>query len=120
MPVVNVRTATAATYIGRGSEWGNPYVIGKDGNRDQVIAKYELDIRAKLTARGGVATLTKRKLRSLHGKTLGCYCAPKKCHGDVLEYYSAWAVTNPVAINLPPEKFQPIKKVCGNEYTHTQ
>jgi hypothetical protein len=27
-------------YIGRGSKWGNPFVIGKDGDRDEVIAKY--------------------------------------------------------------------------------
>ena len=32
-------------YIGRGSKWGNPYVIGKDGNRDEVIEKYRLYAR---------------------------------------------------------------------------
>ena len=30
-----------AVYIGRGSPYGNPFVIGKDGTREQVIAKYE-------------------------------------------------------------------------------
>ena len=30
-----------AVYIGRPSVWGNPFVIGKDGSRDDVIAKYE-------------------------------------------------------------------------------
>jgi len=27
-------------YIGRPSKWGNPFVIGRDGSRADVIAKY--------------------------------------------------------------------------------
>jgi uncharacterized protein DUF4326 len=30
-----------AVYIGRGSKWGNPFRIGRDGNRAIVIAKFE-------------------------------------------------------------------------------
>lgn len=30
-----------AVYIGRGSKWGNPFRIGRDGDRAAVIAKYE-------------------------------------------------------------------------------
>ena len=29
-----------AVYVGRPSKWGNPFVIGKHGTRDQVVAKY--------------------------------------------------------------------------------
>lgn len=29
-----------SVYIGRGSKWGNPFIIGKDGNREDVIRKY--------------------------------------------------------------------------------
>lgn len=29
-----------SVYVGRPSIWGNPFVIGKDGTRDEVIAKY--------------------------------------------------------------------------------
>lgn len=44
-----------AVYIGRGSPWGNPFIIGKDGTRDEVIAKYEayLDSNPKLLSRIG-------------------------------------------------------------------
>lgn len=63
-------------YIGRGSKWGNPFIIGKDGNRDEVIAKYRewIKTRPELLA----------ALPELVGKRLGCFCKPKPCHGDIL------------------------------------
>ena len=63
-------------YVGRPSKWGNPFVIGRDGEREQVIEKYRqwlLGQPALLAA-----------LPELKGKTLACWCAPKACHGDVL------------------------------------
>ena len=74
--VVNIRRQKYDVYIGRGSKWGNPFVIGQDGNRDEVIAKYEEYIKAK-------PELLKC-LGELKGRTLGCYCKPLPCHGDVL------------------------------------
>lgn len=75
--IVNRKTGDKYdVYIGRGSMWGNPFVIGKHGNRDEVISRYEDYIRQRedLLAR----------LSDLKGKRLGCYCAPRKCHGDIL------------------------------------
>ena len=66
-----------AVYIGRPSKWGNPFVIGKDGTREEVITKY----RAWLLARPAKVETAKRELA---GKDLVCFCAPKACHGDVL------------------------------------
>lgn len=62
--------------VDRSSKWGNPYHLGEDGNRDEVIEKYEQWIRARpeLLARLG----------ELKGKDLVCWCAPKRCHADVL------------------------------------
>lgn len=74
--VVNIRKQTCDVYIGRGSKWGNPFKIGRDGTRDQVIAKYQVWIL------GNPDLLL--DLHQLCGKRLGCYCAPKPCHGDVL------------------------------------
>ncbi len=76
--VVNVRNSQYEVYIGRGSKWGNPFVIGKDGNRDEVCKKYEqyLASRPDLIA----------ALPELKGKVLGCYCAPLACHGDLLSF----------------------------------
>jgi Domain of unknown function (DUF4326) len=63
-------------YIGRPAKWGNPFKIGRDGNRGEVIALYECWLREDDTL---MATLGE-----LRGKVLGCWCAPRACHGDVL------------------------------------
>lgn len=61
-----------AIYIGRGSPWGNPFWIGKDGTRESVIRRFQIDILPMLD------------LTPLRGKHLVCFCAPLACHGDVL------------------------------------
>lgn len=66
-----------AVYIGRPSPWGNPFVIGNDGTRADVIAKY----REWLLAQPAKIEQAKRELA---GKDLVCFCAPQGCHGDVL------------------------------------
>lgn len=63
-------------YIGRPSKWGNPFEIGKDGTRSDVIARYEEWVRTQPQLLS--------ELHELDGKTLGCWCKPKACHGDVL------------------------------------
>lgn len=68
-------------YIGRGSAWGNPYAIGADGDREDVIRKYQYDFDR------GYLKSSKEQLLKLRGKTLGCHCKPAACHGDVLANY---------------------------------
>ena len=65
-----------SVYIGRGSKWGNPFVIGKDGTREEVIEKY----RAWVVQQKDLMA----SLQELYGKVLVCYCKPLPCHGDVL------------------------------------
>lgn len=65
-------------YIGRPSKWGNPFIIGQDGTREQVIQKY----KDWITTGAGKHLLS--RLNELKGKQLGCYCKPLPCHGDVL------------------------------------
>jgi Domain of unknown function (DUF4326) len=74
--VVHCKRAAHDVYIGRPSKWGNPFVIGRDGTREEVIARYEAWLlqQPELVA----------ALPELAGKTLGCWCAPRACHGDVL------------------------------------
>jgi hypothetical protein len=76
MKVVNVRNEKYDVYIGRGGKWGNPFRIGADGTRDDVIiayAKWVVNQPSLMAA-----------LPELKGKVLGCYCKPAACHGDVL------------------------------------
>lgn len=74
--VVNLRYEKYDVYIGRGSKWGNPFKIGVDGTRKEVIEKY----RQYIMSRPDLLN----DLEELRGKRLGCYCKPKPCHGDVL------------------------------------
>lgn len=66
-----------AVRIDRRTKWGNRFIIGQDGTREEVIAKFEhwLINSPKLLA------AVKAELR---GKDLLCWCAPLPCHGDVL------------------------------------
>ena len=74
--VVNIKTSSYEVYIGRGSIWGNPFRIGVDGTRVEVIEKYREYLKHN--------QFLLLKLNSLRGATLGCYCKPKPCHGDIL------------------------------------
>ena len=74
--VVHCKKEKYDVYIGRPSKWGNPFEIGKDGTRKEVIEKYRKYVLSN-----------KELMNSLHeleGKTLGCWCKPLACHGDVL------------------------------------
>lgn len=76
--VVNCRDDEYDIFIGRPTIWGNPYIIGVDGTREEVLELYEHRIRSK-------PQLIKL-LHFLKGKTLGCpgNCKPLACHGDIL------------------------------------
>lgn len=74
--VVHCKKSKYDVYIGRPSKWGNPYRIGVDGTREQVVQKYEEHVRS--------SKILMRALPTLAGKTLGCWCNTKPCHGDVL------------------------------------
>ena len=63
-------------YIGRPSKWGNPFIIGVHGSREEVVGLYRnwiLNIDELL-----------EDLPELIGKRLGCHCSPKACHGNIL------------------------------------
>lgn len=64
-------------YVGRPSKWGNPFVIGRDGTRDEVISKYEQYLLS--------SDLDPKELKGLK---LGCWCKPAACHADVLARYA--------------------------------
>ena len=76
MRVVHCKKEPYDVYIGRPSKWGNPFTIGKDGNREQVINAYRKWIND--------SPELLYQIHELEGKTLGCWCSPKACHGDVL------------------------------------
>ena len=71
------------------SIWANPFKIGRDVTRDDVLCKYEKLLRDKLYTNDvnkatDAAAIYKEDLLKLDGKILGCWCKPESCHGDVL------------------------------------
>jgi uncharacterized protein DUF4326 len=66
-----------ATYVGRPTKWGNPFIIGRDGTRIEVVEKF----RSYLNGRGQELL---SEIGELRGKDLVCWCAPEACHADVL------------------------------------
>lgn len=58
------------------SEFANPFKKGRDGTLEEILEKYEAHIR-------GSPELM-RKVCELEGFTLGCWCVPEPCHGQVL------------------------------------
>ena len=87
--IVNIKqTSEYDVYIGRqamvATKWGNPYKIGIHYNRTKCLAMFEgtILIRILLTKE-----ITYEALLGLSGKVLGCFCAPKRCHGEIIAKY---------------------------------
>ena len=66
-----------AVYVGRPTIFGNPFEIGRDGNRDEVCDKFE----AWIAGRPRLIEAAKRQLKN---KDLVCWCAPARCHAQTL------------------------------------
>lgn len=108
--VVNKKEADYDVYIGRGSKWGNPFshldgttAAHKVASRDEAVDRYEewLMTQPELLA----------SLHELQGKTLGCFCKPARCHGDVLARLvnDASAVTEPSTVHIALTGHRPTK-----------
>ena len=95
--VVNVRRDAYDVYAGRSrryfpagqtSRWGNPFVIGRHGFRNVVVAAYRLLLAVRIW-RGEIP---ESDLLELDGSRVGCHCAPQPCHADVIADAVAAAV----------------------------
>lgn len=75
--VVHYKKEPYDIYIGRPSKWGNPFVVGRDGTRAEVVERY----REYLHTDGAHL---RKDIHELKDKVLGCWCKPQACHGDVL------------------------------------
>ena len=86
--VVNIYKAPYDVYIGRAGKgqsgyFGNPFRLEAGQPRGATIEKY----REYFYNRLAVDPEFKRRIHELRGKTLGCFCAPQACHGDVIAEY---------------------------------
>ena len=95
--VVNLRRDKFDVYIGRARHrrhagqdgiFGNPYALTREADRAAVLEKF----RGYFLERVRIDADFRRRILALRGKTLGCFCAPKPCHGDVI---AAWVDAQP-------------------------
>lgn len=77
--VVHCRRAAPGSfvYVGRPTKWGNPFHMKDERDRDGVVRRYE----EWIAQHPDLARAAKAELR---GRDLGCWCAPRRCHADVL------------------------------------
>ncbi|QXN70452.1 putative toprim domain-containing protein [Bacillus phage vB_BspM_AgentSmith] len=120
--IVGKKWDKGAIYIGRGSVLGNPFAMKdmSDETRDEVCDQYEDYFYEQIENDPKfLATVESLILKAEKGKViLGCYCAPKRCHGDTIKDYidghlqeipvNIYMGTNenPNLSNLAPRKFK--------------
>lgn len=79
-----------AVYCGRGSPYGNPFVMGRDGDRDTVCDRFEIEVLPTLN------------VSALRGKDLVCFCAPKRCHCDPILIKAKMVLIDDVCVRAAP------------------
>ena len=85
MKVVHCKKEPYDVYIGRPSKWGNPY-----SHKKGTTAKYQTKTRDEAVEAykdyilNGEGKHLLKDLHELENQTIGCWCKPKKCHGDIL------------------------------------
>lgn len=96
--VINVyQQGKRGEYIGRGSPLGNPYshMPGTRAqflvdNRDEAVAHYEAWLAVQIRDKNWEVINELNRLLKIAKEgdlELRCYCAPKKCHGDVVKKF---------------------------------
>ena len=87
MPAVNIRTDAYDIRVDRKSRWGNPFIMGKHGDRDEVCDRH----REWLWRQIKDGRISLADLAALKDKRLGCHCTPLRCHADTLSAAADWA-----------------------------
>lgn len=80
--------------IDRVTKWGNPFIMGIDGDRDEVCNKYWVwlhewmlngkEIKLRIGAREYSNKWVIEHISELKGKNVACWCSPERCHGHLL------------------------------------
>lgn len=74
--IVGTQNTDKRAYVARPSRWGNPFQIGRDGSREEVVEKY---MEWFLSQQHLIEAI-----HDLRGKDLICWCSPLCCHADFL------------------------------------
>lgn len=86
--VVNIKRYRCDVYIGRAGRgydgyFGNPFRLMPGEARGSTLAEYRDYFHKRLESDPEF----RERIHALKGKTLGCFCKPNPCHGDVIAEY---------------------------------
>ena len=84
---VNLRSSAFDVYIGRAGhgqtgEFGNPFIVGRDGARGECVEKFRTWFHSNDVAACKMRQLALDRIPA--NARLGCFCKPNACHGDVI------------------------------------
>lgn len=98
-------------YIGRkygnrqGSILANPFIIGRDGTREEIIEKYRRWLWSEYKKNGSVKqelVAIAERVKNGEKVKLVCWCHPKKCHGDVIKNCISWMLKDTIKLDRSP------------------
>ena len=84
--IVNKHHGSSGVYVGRPTVLGNPYTL-EEYTRTDAIARYRLWLRQQWQRHGEVHAAPLQLARRYHERgalTLACWCAPQRCHAEVI------------------------------------
>lgn len=80
--------------VDRSTKWGNPFIVGLDGDRARCVELFRLLSQGHICLRRipectdaqiDYIKMARRNLQYLRGKNLACWCPiDQPCHADVL------------------------------------
>jgi hypothetical protein len=77
MRVVHCKREPYTHYIGRPSVFGNPFVLERECERDDILTYYNIYARRQGEVLDAIMALPEDAV-------LGCWCWPKPCHGEII------------------------------------
>lgn len=89
--VVNKYHGAKGEYIGRGSPLGNPFPLGNFVNRNDCVEAYKTYIVNAVVQNTEHGNMLRKEFIRLHKLAqqgplnLVCFCAPLKCHGEIIK-----------------------------------
>lgn len=92
MKILNKKTdiiPSNSLYVGRPNKYGNPYKIGKDGTREEVILKYKKYLWNKLQNKDWKNQFIKDIANTEY---LVCWCSPMACHASIIIKAYEWLI----------------------------
>lgn len=101
------RAPPGAVYVGRPSDFGNPFRLTDEAGRGATLDDYAAWL-------SGRADLVARMRAELAGRDLVCWCAPRPCHAMIIAHVAAGgdvpgpgAVADMIAARAAPESRDP-------------